>query len=89
MYKIILADGREYSTEWCGAAAGILNAHIITTDNLATLANVFSQEELTQEIRFIYGEMSDTYVGYTYLILMQDQRWQGGGVLVQLRKEAV
>lgn len=88
MYQIILADGTEFAADWCGAAGGVLNARIRTETGFAELAAIFSRAEATMDIAFSYGDMTDVFTGYTQPILLQDQRWQDSGVLVQLRREA-
>ncbi len=89
MYIIRLANGAEYPVRWCGVSCGILVAEL--TDGAMTMtgaAEVFSDAEATGTIKYKYGEMSDVYEGYTQLILIQDQRWQGGGIMIQLRRDA-
>lgn len=88
MYTIQLDNGAEYPVRWCGVSGGILIAEL--TDDAMTMteaATAFSDAEATAKITFQYGDMSDVYEGYTQLILIQDQRWQEGGIMIQLRRE--
>ena len=88
MYKIILKSGSEYPVDWCGARNGVLSAQLMDdTMTMTEAATAFSDAEATGKITYQYGEMTDDYEGYTQLILVQDQRWQGGGIMIQLRRE--
>lgn len=89
-YTILLADSTEYPVDWCGASGDLLAIQIKTTElDLLNAATIFSDTNATSMITFRYGEMQTEYVGYTTPIMVHDMRGQGGGVLVQLRKEAV
>ena len=88
MYTIKLANGAEYPVKWCGMSSGILIAELMNnTMTMVEVATAFSDAEATATITYQYGEMTDVYEGYTQLILVQDQRWQGGGIMIQLRRE--
>lgn len=88
MYKIVLMSGAEYAVDWCGKTDDLLIIRL--TDEydktFADAAAEFSDASNTGEIRFIYGAMTDTYIGYTQPILLQDQRPQGGGYMIHLRR---
>lgn len=87
MYSIKLANGDRYDAMWCGEADGILSAQLATEERIDALAAAFADAGATAEITFEYGEMIDTFAGYTRLIMVQDMRWGGGHVLIQLRRE--
>ena len=87
MAKLTLADGTEYSAAWCSGDGGVLCAQIIDPEiTLVALAEKFSDTNATQHIIFDYHAGQNLYDGYTHLIMVQDQRWQSGGLLVQLRR---
>lgn len=87
MYTITLNNGTEYAVRWCGVSSGILIAELMDdTMTMTEAATAFSDAEATATITYQYGKMSDVYEGYTQLILVQDQRWQGGGIMMQLRR---
>lgn len=88
MYTITLNNGAEYPVRWCGMSSGIITTELM--DDAMTMteaATAFSDAEATGKITYQYGEMADDFEGYTQLILIQDQRWQGGGIMIQLRRE--
>ena len=86
MYQITMNDGTQYSVNWCGVFSGILNIQLITDETLLQVASKFSDTSATETIEFHYGEMTTEHTGFTILNMVQDQRWQSGGVMVQLRK---
>lgn len=89
MYMIRLDNGAEYPVRWCGMSSGILTAELMDdTMTMVEAAAAFSDAEATGKITYQYGEMADDFEGYTQLILIQDQRWQGGGIMIQLRRDA-
>lgn len=65
--KIILADGTEYDKGECGYADGVLWCYLPTGIGLAKAFLDFSSHGKTETIVFTYGEMSDTYNGFTDL----------------------
>lgn len=83
MRYVRLTNGAEYEIYRCGAAQGVLWIGVkgIT---VAQAASVFSQPNLTAEIRsyFSFG-MEEVFTGYTDLIVVQID---DEGVLVALRK---
>lgn len=88
MYTIKLNNGAEYAIKWCGVSSGILISELMnSTMTMVEVATAFSDAEATGKITYQYGEMTDVYEGYTQLILVQDQRWQSGGIMIQLRRE--
>ena len=87
MYTITLNNGAEYHVKWCGLSSGIIVAELLDDMTMVEAATAFSDAEATRSITYHYGEMSTTYEDYTQLILVQDQRWQGGGIMIQLRRD--
>lgn len=88
MYSITLKNGTTYAADWCGEFEGVLSARI--QDESATipeLADEFSDEEATDTITFTTGNHRTDFNGFTHLILLQDQRWQHGGLTIQLRRK--
>lgn len=83
MRCITLKNGAEYEIYRCGAAQDVLWIGVkgIT---IAQAASVFSQPDLTAEIRsyFSFG-MEVVFTGYTDLVVVQ---FDGEGVLVALKK---
>lgn len=62
--RLILADGTTIEDGEAGQAAGFLWLYIPGL-NMREVADTVLDEEKTAEIRFEYGEMADTYTGYT------------------------
>ena len=87
MYQLTLNDGTAYAVDWCSGDGLVLCAQIIDPEiTLVALAEKFSDANATQRIVFDYHAGQKTYDGYTHLIMVQDQRWQSGGLLAQLRR---
>lgn len=87
MHQLILNDGTTYAADWCSGDGLVLCAQISDAEiTLVELAEKFSDPNATQHIVFDYHAGEKIYDGYTHLIMVQDQRWQSGGLLVQLRR---
>ena len=63
--RVILADDTTFEDSNAGSADGVLWCRIATERTFAEIAEVFTDPEKTQYIRFEYGEMDDEYEGYT------------------------
>ena len=63
--KITLADGTVYDEGECGFADGVLWCYLPTGIDLTQAFMSFANPEKTSTIVFSYGEMSDTYNGFT------------------------
>ena len=88
MYNITLKNGITYAADWCGEFEGVLSARIQDeTATLPELADTFSDEKATDTIIFSTGNHEIIFNGFTSLILIQDQRWQHGGLIIQLRRK--
>ena len=89
MYKLTLANGREYSAEWCSVTEETLTIQIIEAaeDGIAAIVDVFSDADLTETISVDYGVKTVSYAGYTRLIMIHDQRCYGKNVIIQLLRE--
>ena len=68
--KIKLHDGTTYEDSTCGYADGFLWCYINGL-SMAQVANKFFDPAATDQIVFEYGEMSDTYEGFTFVRFMQ------------------
>lgn len=87
--KIRLSDNTEYNAVWCGAADGVLNVELADAIPLTAAAAVFSDAARTGAIiHLTNGETVATYSGYTTLLAVHRDRWNGR-VLIQLEKAAV
>ena len=86
MRKVILNNGAEFEADWCGAANGALHVDVIGDQTIPELTAAFSDPEATAHIVFEYGEMADTFDGYTHLSRVAEGAWRDGATLVTLTK---
>ena len=75
MYEIEMALGNRHAVDMCGAADGFLHIHITDGESFADVVTEFSNQEETQEITYLYGEMLTVHRGYTQLVCAE---WNGG-----------
>ncbi len=86
--KLILNDGTELEESQCGYAEHRLWCYIKGL-TLAEAFAVFSDPEKTQTIRFQYGSVTDTYIGFTEIDLIRkseltvDVRLTGGTMQIE------
>ena len=86
MRTVRLNDGTTYAADWCGASGGALHIDITGAPGLLELAQIFGDPAKTAHIVFEYGEMSDTYDGYTHLLRIAENEWRDGATLVTMTK---
>lgn len=87
MYSVTLNNGAIYPVDWCGESGGVLCVQVTDPGlSITAAAEAFGDPDATRHIVFDYHAGQVTHEGYTQLILVQDRRWQSGGLLLQLRK---
>lgn len=89
MNAIRLNDGTEYPVVWCGAADGVLCAELKTPMTVSFAAGIFGDSARTSGVTYLIGgTAAGSFAGYTTLLGVQRDRWNGR-VTVQLEKAAV
>ena len=68
--RIILKDGTTFEDSGCGYADGFLWCYI-TGLTLQDVVQTMMNPEKTVKIVYEYGEMSDTYEGFTNMFLIR------------------
>lgn len=82
--RLKFANGITWEGTECGCADGVLWLFLYGVTLMQALP-VITNPEATREITFEYGEMSDTYTGYTHLTAITED---GTGCQAALTKEA-
>ena len=83
--RLVLMDGTTIENGACGYADGVLWCWVHGY-TMQEAAGIFFDPHKTGRIVYEYGEMADTYVGYTICVnIFTDE---SGQVSIGLRKEA-
>ena len=88
MRALILNNGTEYESPWCGVAQGILTATISGDNTVAGIAVAFADPSATSRIVFRYGENEDVFEGFTRLLSVNTDVWGENTITISLAKEA-
>lgn len=69
--RLILADGTIIENGRAGSAGGVLWLYVPGW-TMANAAQIFMNSVMTHRIRYEYGEMADTYEGFTVCKVLMD-----------------
>ena len=88
METIKLKNNNMFNVTWCGVADGFLNTELIDVHDVVEAVQIFSDTENTSEIVYEYVPgMSETYTGYTELIMVRKNMMDGYVTVVLKRGE--
>lgn len=83
--RIVFADGTKYENTSAGYSDGVLVVFMNTAITLHEAPEIFFNPNKTSRIVFEYGDMEDTYDGFTHVTNMRED--VDKNVSVTLRKD--